>query len=329
MPDPRRREWNLLWTCEFVHLERTNGTYQWNVSVPGPTPYVISPASASSLTVGGMPDQVQLTFTQLPGTHFIQHVVVIFLENEPLSSVKSDGPYEDYLAANYEAASRWFAPCHPSAPEYLSVIAATTNQCGSDAYPGTAGNPTTGGGPLGSYRNVTLADLLQNSTLGPGGRNFTWADYAENLPPNACTDPAKYDRTGLAKSGYGLFVSKHVPFLYEADTVYEKAFCQNHILSLEPGGSVNDLSFNASVAAGTMANFSFISPNICDDGHSPCKGIAKCDVYRQPVLGSVRESRMGCQSSEAGHHAPSRRLARSVPKRLDQRNRPVRLRARP
>ncbi|MGA7923688.1 MAG: hypothetical protein WCA77_06905, partial [Thermoplasmata archaeon] len=56
--------------------------------------------------------------------------------------------------------------------------------------------------------------------------------------------------------------------------VYSKGYCENHIRSLEPNGGMGlQLDFNDSVADNEMANLSFISPNLCDDGHSPCTGI--------------------------------------------------------
>ena len=143
---------------------------------------------------------------------------------------------------------------------------------------GSPGGPAKGGGVLNSDLNVTIGDLLQNNTNYTGRANdFTWANYAEDLPSNACTAPQNYSKGGPANlaTGAGLFGSKHVPFLYESDTVYSKPFCEDHILSLDPGRFANYTNaqhpaFTTAVADGKMPNFSFISPNLCDDGHDTC-----------------------------------------------------------
>ncbi|MGA7923279.1 MAG: hypothetical protein WCA77_04815, partial [Thermoplasmata archaeon] len=176
----------------------TNGTYTWNVSIESNDNFLASPGYTGMLTVAGGDVSVPISFNETDDPHMIQHVIIIMLENEPLSSVQKSGPYESYLATHYEALSTFYAPCHPSAPEYQALIAAETNSCSSsgttgDAYPDSYG-------ALGSWENATLADLLQNATNDGTAKNFTWADFAENLPSNACTDPAEYDHGGAGGS---------------------------------------------------------------------------------------------------------------------------------
>ncbi len=249
-----------------------NGTYDWNVSEESDENYVDPNLGNSGfLTVQGTSVDMSFNFTdplQCGGSGqpaCIQHVVVIVMENEPRSYVMDHGPSEKWLADTYEGASSFEAACHPSAPNYLALVAATSDQCGTDSYPSHA------------WKNVTLGDLLQNNTIYSGGsRDFTWANYAENLPSDACTNPSKYSSIqSSGRTGAALFFSKHVPFLYEQDTVYSSTFCEHQILSLEPGKYANYTSpshpaFNTSVAEGKMLNFSFISPNACDDGHDLC-----------------------------------------------------------
>ncbi|MGI0130918.1 MAG: alkaline phosphatase family protein, partial [Thermoplasmata archaeon] len=193
----------------------------------------------------------------------IQHVIVIVMENEAASLITNrKAPYQYGLTLNYTSATNFYAPCHPSAPEYQAIIAAETNQCGTDTYPGKSGGPPSGGGPYGSYKNFTLGDLLQNSTNN-NGHNFTWAQYAENLQSvktNICTDPSENGATGVP------FAERHVPFLSMADTLYSVGFCENHVRGVETG--INN--FNSTLKAGDLLNFSIIAPNLCDDGHDTC-----------------------------------------------------------
>jgi hypothetical protein len=170
-----------------------------------------------------------------PDTPYVQHVVVVVLENEVLSEVKAHGHYETYLAGTYGNVTNQYAACHPSAPNYLSIVSAETFQCGSDNW--------------NNYTNTTLMDQVHAAGL-------TWGAYAESLPSNACTSP------GTAT--IGLFATRHVPALYFANVTASASSCDTHVLSSNV--------FNDSVANGTLRNFSFYTPNLCDDGHNGCGG---------------------------------------------------------
>ena len=159
----------------------------------------------------------------------------IVLENEELQSVWANAPYERFLAATYGNATQAFAACHPSAPNYLAMISTETNQCGSDNW--------------NNYTNRTIADPLQTA-------GFSWGSYAESLPANACTSPGT--------ASYGSFATRHVPFLFFAGVTAKTSYCSKHVLD----SSV----FNSSLASGTLRNYSFYTPNLCDDGHTGCGG---------------------------------------------------------
>lgn len=249
-----------------------NGTYDWNISVESDTNY-FDPilGNSGSLTVKGSALTMAFNFTDpLPCGYStypacIQHVVIIVLENEPLSAVMASGnsnggDTEKWLAKTYMGASNFYAACHPSAPNYLALISANTDQCGTDSY--------------NDWKDITLADTLTNNAqYTTGGQAFTWANYAEDLPSNACSSPSTYSgiQPGVT-TGTALFFSKHVPFLYEQDTTSQSSYCTSHILSLEPGAyDTTTSTFNGSVAGGTMPTLSFITPNACDDGHDLCE----------------------------------------------------------
>jgi|GEM_PF-3476134 len=138
-----------------------NGTYEWNVSVESDVNY-LDPTLGNSgfLTVDGSTVSLAFNFTdplQCGGPTqpvCIQHVIVLVLENEPLSAVISSaknqgGPTEKYLAKTYMGASNFYAPCHPSAPNYLALISGDTDQCGTDSY--------------NEWSDITLADTLSTT----------------------------------------------------------------------------------------------------------------------------------------------------------------------
>ncbi|MCI4324405.1 MAG: alkaline phosphatase family protein [Thermoplasmata archaeon] len=168
-------------------------------------------------------------------TPYIQHVVVVVLENEVLSNVWGHGPYERYLAAQYGNATQYYAACHPSAPNYLVMFAAVVNQCGSDSW--------------NNYTNTSINEELDAAGL-------SWGAYAESLPSGACADP------GSATAG--LFATRHVPALWFANVLQNQTYCGDHVLPSD--------SFNQSLANGTLPNYSYYTPNLCDDGHNGCGG---------------------------------------------------------
>lgn len=192
--------------------------------------FVLPTPGSATLGSAGAPG---VTGAASNDTPYIQHVVVVVLENELLSEVYAHGPYERYLAEAYGNASSMYAACHPSAPNYLAIVSAVVNQCGSDSWH--------------NYTNNTIFHELDHAGL-------SWGSYAENLPAKACSNPG-----GVTN---GLFATRHVPALWSASVLSNQSNCKAHVL----GSDV----FNASVAAGTLRNFSFYTPNLCDDGHDGC-----------------------------------------------------------
>ncbi|MCI4332933.1 MAG: alkaline phosphatase family protein [Thermoplasmata archaeon] len=192
-----------------------------------------------------------------PPTPYIQHVVVVVLENEGASTVWGHAPFERYLGAKFGNASSYYAACHPSAPNYLVMFAAVVNQCGSDAWQ--------------NYTNATLGSALDAADL-------TWGAYAEGLPAHACASP------GTATAG--LFATKHVPALYSQAVLQNRTYCHNHVFDAD--------AFNDSMANGTLRNYSFYTPNLCDDGHNGCGGntsfgqmAAQADEWLRHWLGPI------------------------------------------
>ncbi len=127
----------------------------------------------------------------------LTHVVTIVLENAEIGSVYLDAPYMRYLAATYGNDSRYYAACHPSAPNYLALTSGFPWQCGTDA--------------LHVYDAVNLPDLLE-------ARGLTWAGYFENMS------------TPCETTNDGTYVAHHDPFVYYADIVQNRSRCDGHVL---------------------------------------------------------------------------------------------------
>ena len=115
---------------------------------------------------------------------------------------------------------------------------------------------------------------------------FTWKAYMQdmgNIPTRespACGHPRvnSPDATEVAVSGDG-YATRHDPFVYFHSIIDNVDYCDSHVVALGdtntkmpasslPGetGLATDLR-----SISTTANYSFITPNLCEDGHDfPC-----------------------------------------------------------
>jgi Phosphoesterase family/Carboxypeptidase regulatory-like domain len=178
----------------------------------------------------------------------IQHVFTIVLENAGLSEVLSDGTYLDTLYTSYAGASNYYAVCHPSAPNYLAMTSGELLQCGTDN--------------VNSYSVGNIASLVSSA-------GETWTAYMESMP-TACD-------THWYPSTHGLYKPGHDPFVYYSDLTEggSSSACESHVLPLS--------SFNP---ADTPANYTFITPNMLNDGHNTSVAYASnwLSTYLPPLL---------------------------------------------
>lgn len=155
----------------------------------------------------------------------IHHVFVIYLENQPRSTVLSQGPFEAYLAQHYAQDSHYYGVCHPSAPNYLATTSGTPSQCGTDSY------------------NVYTTTNLVNLFAAAGISN--WTAYMQSMP-SACDT-----------SNAGIYVVHHNPFVYYKNVVGNRTYCDQHVVNLS--------QLNGSIANGTVPQFAWITPNNLDN----------------------------------------------------------------
>ncbi|MGA7861577.1 MAG: alkaline phosphatase family protein [Thermoplasmata archaeon] len=146
----------------------------------------------------------------------IRQVIIVLLENENQATVLRQGPFEKHLAQTYASASSYYAICHPSAPNYLSITSGKPSQCGSDEYK--------------VYSTINLGTLVDAAGL-------TWKAYDESMPQPCDT------------SNSGLYAVRHNPFLFYADVVRNAAFCRSHDVNSKyfnesaANGTLPNLSF--------------------------------------------------------------------------------------
>lgn len=169
------------------------------------------------------------------------------MENEEAASIVGNGaaPYINSLANGQALAANYFAISHPSLPNYLALTAGSTFGIGTDC--------TT------CFVNSTnLSDQIEAS-----GRS--WKAYMESMP-SSCFVGDAYP-----------YMQKHDPFIYYDDIRTNAARCSTHVVPFS--------QFGADLAANTVPNFSWITPNMCNDMHD-CS-VATGDAWLASVVPSI------------------------------------------
>jgi phosphatidylinositol-3-phosphatase len=157
------------------------------------------------------------------------HVVVLVMENAESGSVlgSPSAPYVNSLVSRYGLATRSYAITHPSLPNYLALTSGSTQGAESDCTDC-------------HFVAANLLDQLQRAGI-------SWKAYLEGVP-GVCFRGAGAD--GYAK--------KHNPFIYYDDVARSPARCRR-LVGFE--------TLAADLRSGRLATFSWITPNLCDDGH--------------------------------------------------------------
>jgi phospholipase C len=168
-------------------------------------------------------------------------VFTIVMENHSADAILGNAaaPYINQLAKNNAVAAGYHDSfVHPSEPNYLWMVAGQNFGILNDADP----NP---GQTLASTSH--LADQLERAGL-------TWKAYQESMGAPC----------GL--QSHGLYAVKHNPFAYFSDingwngtTFAPSARCEAHV--------VDYTQLDADIAAGTVPNYVFITPNMVNDMH--------------------------------------------------------------
>lgn len=205
----------------------------------------------------------------------VQHVFVIVLENENAAATFGPGSAAPYLARKLTAQGafvpNYYGIGHFSLDNYLAMISgqaptlATQADCPAfvDVLPGlpSADKQVLGQGCVYPASVKTVAGQLRAT-----GR--TWKGYMEDMGDDpvrdngvACAHPAigTADRTQQA-SATDQYATRHNPFVYFHSIIDDVAGCQARDVPLSRLPA--DLG-----SARTTPNLSFITPDLCHDGH--------------------------------------------------------------
>jgi len=206
----------------------------------------------------------------------IRHVFVLLLENQSYGVTFGSPSRASYLARALPARgallTQYYAIGHASLGNYIALISgqapnlATQLDCPTYAdFRASAASLDRHGQLHGSGciypRSVpSLPDQLETA-------GFTWRAYMEDMGKNPAREPATCghvppgaaETTSVASAG-DQYAAKHNPFVYFHSIIDDQVRCDTHVVNLER--LPQDL---ASVSM--TANYSFITPNLCSDGH--------------------------------------------------------------
>ncbi len=157
----------------------------------------------------------------------ITKVLVFIEENHSLAQMKTGMPYAYGLAKTYGYASDYYAIRHPSLPNYIAIVAGSTNYITDDKDP--------------AYHRLTGKTVFGQAIA--AGK--TAATYSDGMPPN-CSQTA----------GGVYYVPRHNPWAY---FVNERTSCNTYDLPLSPLGPA--------ITAGALPNVGMVIPNLYHDAH--------------------------------------------------------------
>jgi hypothetical protein len=164
------------------------------------------------------------------GVPAFDHVFVIVMENRSFGEIigSPSAPYINRLLPSAALATSYYAVAHPSLPNYLALTSGTTWNITSDCT-------------TCWISGANIGDLLENA-------GSSWKAYEESMP-SPCFVGDSYP-----------YAQKHDPFMYYNDLRNNTARCQSHVVPYTQ--LATDLR-----STSTTPNYSFITPNMCNDMH--------------------------------------------------------------
>jgi phosphatidylinositol-3-phosphatase len=244
--------------------------------------------AASAALVGPMP-----TASGAAPTASIRHVFIIMDENESSTSTFGDPAADPYLAKTLPSEGaylpNYYAVGHESNDNYIAIASGQPpnllNQTDCINYINFVGTAVPGGVDEGVGCVFPTATQTIGNQLSSEG--YTWKAYEQDMGNDpsresaACGHPAvgSLDQTQDAVYGDG-YATRHDPFPYFHAVIDNRAYCDAHVVALgAPSGLMPSAAVSGETgladdlkSVATTPNYSFITPNLCMDGHDyPCK----------------------------------------------------------
>jgi phosphatidylinositol-3-phosphatase len=222
----------------------------------------------------------------------VGHVFVIVLENENAATTFGPNSPAPYLAQGLPAKGvfipNYYGVTHLSLGNYVAMVSGqganpqTQADCVfySDFVGGVIGpdGQALGDGCVYPAAVKTVADQLT-------ARGLTWKGYMEDMGNDTTREAALCGRPDLntrdktqTAAPNDQYAARHNPFVYFHSIVDDPVSCEQHDVPLDQLPA--DLAKTR-----TTANYTFITPNLCHDGHDePCAngepgGLVSADTW--------------------------------------------------
>lgn len=250
--------------------------------------------SSTTSTVSSPTTAAATPTTSASGLPGIRHVFLIVLENEGYDATFGTPSADPYLATTLPKQGAlltdYYGIGHFSNDNYIALVSGQApnplNQADCQVFANfPAGATVATDGQISDSGCVfpptvsTVADQLTRA-------HFTWKGYMEDMgnvlarESAVCGHPAvgSPDLTEKAVPGDG-YATRHDPFVYFHTIIDDTKLCDSHVVPLgttagglpvgTPTGTTGLATDLKSIA--TTPNFSFVTPNLCNDGHdAPC-----------------------------------------------------------
>lgn len=256
-----------------------------------------SGSGSSTVPGSGSPNVAQPT---KPG-----HVFIIVLENEGYDetfSATSVAPYlSKTLTAQGALLKNYYGTGHNSLDNYISMVSgqAPSLQTQSDCVIYTdwlgltnldGNGQVTGLGCVYPTTVMTVANQLQAAGL-------SWKGYMEDMGNDlkrdgstTCSHPSLNSQDGTQSAeATDNYATRHNPFMYFHAIIDDAVGCNQKVVNLQ--------KLDVDLAqTSTTANYNFITPNLCNDGHdATCAdgsvgGLARADKFLQTVVPKILNS---------------------------------------
>lgn len=202
-------------------------------SSTAPTTTKVKPTSAFCGSMAGK----QATITK---------VMVIVMENTSFDSVigSNDAPTINALADDCGLATNYHGIQFPSLPNYIQMTSGTAPP--SIAGDGRRGSDCT---PAPDCQSTDPSVFSQLEAA-----HLSWKSYAESMPSNCFL----HDQ--------GNYVPRHNPAVYY---INDRASCKKFDV---PMGATTEGALAGDLRRGELPSYSFVVPNLCNDGHDSCGG---------------------------------------------------------
>jgi hypothetical protein len=187
------------------------------------------------------------------GAH-VKTIFLVLMENNNWSSIKGNtqsAPYINSLLTNPQASwcTNYFdnpAKVHPSEPNYIWL------QAGSNVLADHTFTTDDDASASNSSGATHLGTLM-------AAKGVSFKNYAEDIDGTTC--PIATD------SNAPNYAPKHVPFVFFHDISGNppsatSATCMQHVIPYT--------KLSTDLTSGSVAQYNFISPNLCDDMHTDC-----------------------------------------------------------